>query len=194
MAKSLAGTRTEKNLASAFAGESMARNRYTFFASAAKKEGYEQIAAIFLETADNEKEHAKTFLKFLNGGSPTVTIQVGIATFTIGSTLENLKFAANGEREERTSLYPQFATVAQQEGFTAIASVFKAIAQVEASHERRYSILAKQVETKTVFRRDRVVSWKCRNCGYIHSGREAPAKCPACGNDQAWYELQEQLE
>jgi rubrerythrin len=181
-------------LASAFAGESIARNRYTFFASVAKKDGYEQIASIFLETADNEKEHAKTFLKFIKGGSPMVTIPINIATFTIGTTLENLKFAANGEHEERTSLYPQFATIADQEGFTTIANAFKMIAQVEASHERRYNILAKQIETKTVFRRDKVVSWKCRNCGYIHSGLEAPTKCPACGHDQAWYELQEQLE
>jgi rubrerythrin len=123
-----------------------------------------------------------------------VTIPISITTFTIGITLENLKFAANGEHEECTSLYPQFATIADQEGFTTIANAFKMIAQVEASHERRYNILAKQVETKTVFRRDKVVSWKCRNCGYIHSGHEAPTKCPACGHDQAWYELQEQLE
>jgi rubrerythrin len=194
MAKALAGTRTEKNLAAAFAGESMARNRYTFFASAAKKEGFESISAIFLETAENEKEHAKTFLKFLAGGSATVQIQLAVPSFTIGKTIDNLKFAANGEHEERATAYPGFATVAQQEGFPAVAEAFKAIALVEAAHERRFTVLIRQVETGTVFKRDRVVSWKCRNCGYIHSGREAPAKCPACGHAQSFYELQEVLE
>jgi rubrerythrin len=194
MAKSLAGTRTEKNLAAAFAGESMARNRYTFFASAAKKEGYEGIAAIFLETAENEREHAKTFLKFLTGASPAVQIQIAVPSFTIGSTLENLQFAAAGEREERSVVYPQCAEVAQKEGFPGIAEAFRAIATVEAAHERRYGILIKQVEAGTVFKRERAVSWKCRNCGYIHSGREAPAKCPACGHERGWYEIQEVLE
>jgi rubrerythrin len=194
MAKSLAGTRTEKNLAAAFAGESMARNRYTFFASAAKSEGFESIAAIFHETADNEKEHAKTFLHFLAGGSPTVQIQLAIPSFTIGTTLENVKFAASGEHEERATAYPGFATVAQQEGFTAITDAFKAIALVEAAHERRFTVLIRQVETGTVFKRDHAVSWKCRNCGYIHNGREAPVKCPACWHAQSFYELPEVLE
>jgi rubrerythrin len=194
MARSLTGSRTEKNLAAAFAGESIARNRYTFFANTAKKQGFEGIAAIFLETAENEREHAKTFLKFLKGASQKLTIPLEITTFTIGTTLENLKFAAAGEHEERATLYPHFATIAQEEGFPGIAEAFKAIATVEAAHERRFEILMRQVESGTVFKRDRVVSWKCRNCGYVHSGKEAPLKCPACGHEQSWYEIQEILE
>jgi rubrerythrin len=194
MAKSLAGTKTEKNLAASFAGESMARNRYTFFSSKAKKQGYEQISALFLESAENEREHAKRFLKYLKGGSPSVPITVEVPTHTIGSTLENLQFAASGEHDEATAAYPTFAAEAEQEGFAEIAATFRAIAEIEAAHEARYAVLAKQVETGTVFKRDREVTWKCRNCGYIQKGFEAPKECPACGHGQGFYEVQEVLE
>ena len=188
------GSRTEKNLAMAFAGESMARNRYTFFASKAKKEGYEQISAIFLETAENEREHAKRFLKLMDGTGNPVHVQIDIPAIKIGSTLENLKFAAEGELEEHSTAYPHMAAIAEQEGFTEVARVFRAVAEVEAAHEQRFRTLAKQVETGTVFKRDRDVRWKCRNCGYIFIGKEPPAECPACGHSRAFYEMAEVLE
>jgi rubrerythrin len=195
MAGSLAGTQTERNLAASFAGESMARNRYTFFASIARKQGYEQIGAFFLESAENEREHAKRFLKFLRAGaSPGIRVELEVPSFSVGSTLENLRFAAEGERGEHSAAYPAFAAVADQEGFAEIAATYRAIADVEAAHERRYRILAQQVETGTVFKRDREVTWKCRNCGYTVKALEAPSECPACGHSRAWYEVQEVLE
>jgi rubrerythrin len=194
MATPLAGSQTEKNLAASFAGESMARNRYTFFSSVAKKQGFEQVAAIFLESAENEREHAKRFLKYLKGGSPAVKIELEIPSFAKGSTLDNLKFAAGGEHDEATEAYPKFAAQAEQEGFPEIAATFRAIAEVEAAHEARYRILARQVETGTVFKREREVVWKCRNCGYVSRGLEPPEECPACGHERAFYEIQEVLE
>lgn len=194
MSVPLKGSRTEKNLATAFAGESMARNRYTFFASKAKKEGYEQISAIFQETADNEKEHAKRFLKLMKGDGTPVHVQFSVPAVSIGTTLENLKASAEGELEEHSQAYPHMAAIAEQEGFDEIARIFRAIASVEREHEQRFRILAKQVETGTVFKRDREVSWKCRNCGYVSRGTEAPIECPACGHEQGFYEIQEVLE
>ena len=194
MSVPLKGSRTEKNLAMAFAGESMARNRYTFFASVAKKQGYEQIGAIFLETAENEREHAKRFLKLMKGDGSPVHVQFSVPAISIGKTLENLKAAADGELEEHSQLYPHMAAIAEQEGFDEIARVFRAIADVERHHEQRFRILARQVETGTVFKRDREVNWKCRNCGYVFRGTEAPKECPACGHEQGWYEIQEVLE
>ena len=180
------GTRTEKNLMASFAGESQARMRYTYFASAAKKEGYEQISAIFTETADNEKEHAKIFFKYLEGGEVEIT-----ATFpagVIGDTLANLKAAAAGEKEEWGTLYPNFADIADEEGFADVAYSFREIAEVEEYHERRYNILADRVAKGEVFRRTQSIKWKCRNCGYVHEGPEAPEECPACKHPQAHYE------
>ena len=180
------GTQTEKNLLLSFAGESQARNRYTFFASVAKKEGYEQIAAVFIETAEQEKEHAKKFFKFLEGGDLEVT-----GTFPagkIGTTMENLEAAAAGENEEWTKMYPEFAKVAEEEGFKNIAAVFRAIATVEAEHENRYLTLLERVKTSTVFSRDEEIEWQCRNCGYVHTGKEAPALCPSCTHPQAYFE------
>jgi len=179
-------TRTEKNLMASFAGESQARMRYTYFASAAKKEGYEQISAIFTETADNEKEHAKIFFKYLEGGEVEIT-----ATFpagVIGDTLANLKAAAAGEKEEWGTLYPNFADIADEEGFADVAYSFREIAEVEEYHERRYNILADRVAKGEVFRRTQSIKWKCRNCGYVHEGPEAPEECPACKHPQAHYE------
>ena len=190
--KSLHGTQTEKNLLAAFAGESQARNRYTFFASEAKKEGYEQIAAIFLETADNEKEHAKRFFKFLEGGE--VEITASYPAGIIGTTKDNLKAAADGEQEEHTKLYPHFAEVAKQEGFSEIAIAFRSIALVEKQHEIRYRTLHKHVEEGTVFKREKVVRWKCRNCGYIFEGKTPPVKCPACEHPQSYFEEWEQID
>ncbi|RPI03056.1 MAG: rubrerythrin family protein [Ignavibacteriae bacterium] len=190
--KSLRGTQTEKNLLGAFAGESQARNRYTFFASQAKKEGYEQIAAIFLETADNEKEHAKRFFKFLEGGE--VEITASFPAGVIGTTLENLKAAADGEQEEWTKLYPKFAEVAKEEGFAEVALAFRTIALVEKQHEARYRKLHKQVSDGTVFKKEKVVRWKCRNCGYIHEGKTPPAKCPACEHPESYFEVVEESE
>ncbi len=187
---SLRGTRTEKNLRAAFAGESQARNRYTYFASVAKKEGFEQIAAIFTETADNEKEHAKRFFKFLEGGD--VEITAAFPAGVIGTTKENLAAAAGGEQEEWTKVYPQFAEIAKQEGFNEIAQAFRAIAVVEKAHEARYRKLLKQVTEGTVFKREKVVRWKCRNCGYIHEGKTPPAKCPACEHPEAFFEIVEE--
>ena len=185
--KSLKGTRTEKNLLTAFAGESQARNRYTYFASQAKKEGYEQISAIFTETADNEKEHAKRLFKFLEGGA--VEIVAAFPAGKIGTTAENLRAAAAGENYEHTTMYPEFARIAEEEGFPEIAAVFRAIAVAEKQHEKRYLGLLKNIENGTVFKKPKKVVWKCRNCGYVHEGTEAPAQCPACAHPQAYFEL-----
>ena len=185
--KSLKGSRTEKNLLAAFAGESQARNRYTFFASAAKKEGYEQIAATFTETADNEKEHAKRFFKFLEGGMAEFT--ASFPAGRIGTTAENLKAAAEGENEEWTKLYPGAAKTADDEGFPEIAAAFRYIARVEVEHEKRYLALLENVQNGTVFRKDRPVTWKCRNCGYHHEGGDVPDICPACLHPKAFFEV-----
>jgi len=185
--KSLKGTKTEKNLLAAFAGESQARNRYTFFASKAKKEGYEQIAAVFQETADNEKEHAEVFFKQLQGGD--VEIQAIYPAGVIGNTAENLLAAAEGEKMEWGKLYPDFAKTAEQEGFPMVAHSFKEIGEVEEYHERRYRKLLENIKKKQVFKKDKVVKWKCRNCGYVHEGKEAPDVCPACQHAQSYYEI-----
>ncbi|HDN85416.1 MAG TPA: rubrerythrin family protein [Candidatus Aerophobetes bacterium] len=185
--KSLKGTKTEKNLLTAFIGESQARNRYSFFASQAKKEGYEQIASIFLETADNEKEHAKRLFKFLEGGN--VEISASFPAGIIGDTKQNLKEAAAGENYEHTKMYPQFANTAEEEGFLEIAQVLRAIAVAERGHEKRYLALLENIEKDRVFKREKPVRWKCRNCGYIHEGTEAPEKCPACAHPRAYFEL-----
>ena len=189
---SLHGSQTEKNLLAAFAGESQARNRYTFFASVAKKEGYEQIAAIFLETAGNEEEHAKRFFKFLEGGA--VEITASYPAGVISTTKDNLKAAAEGEHEEFAELYPHFAEVAKQEGFSEIALAFRTIALVEKHHEARYRKLLKQVEDGTVFKKEKVVRWKCRKCGYIHEGKTPPAQCPACQHPESYFEVLEETE
>jgi rubrerythrin len=184
--KSIKGTKTEQNLLKAFAGESQARTRYTFFASKAKKEGYEQIAGVFLETADQEKEHAERFFKFLEGGPVEIT-----ATFpagVIGTTVENLYAAAEGENEEWNELYPAFAAIAEEEGFPQIAEAFKRIATVELQHEKRYLKLLANLETDTVFKKGGEIEWQCRNCGYVHTGKEAPETCPACLHPQAYFE------
>lgn len=183
----LKGTRTEKNLLTAFAGESQARNRYTFFASKARKEGYMQIAAIFEETANQEKEHAKRLFKFLEGGE--VEISASFPAGLIGSTLENLKAAAAGENYEHTKMYPEFARIAREEGFEKIAEVMEAIAVAEKQHEKRYNALAANIEAGKVFKRDGKVVWRCRNCGYLHEGEEAPQECPACAHPRAFFEL-----
>jgi rubrerythrin len=184
---SIRGTRTEKNILQSFAGESQARNRYSYFASQAKKEGFEQISAIFLDTADNEKEHAKVFFKLLEGGE--LEIMGAFPAGVIGDTKANLKAAADGEMFENTKMYPEFASVADSEGFPEIAETFRKISSVEKGHENRYRDLLKNVENGTVFKRDRKVFWRCRNCGYIHEGTEAPAECPACQHEQAYYEI-----
>ena len=184
--KSLKGTQTEQNLLKAFAGESQARTRYTFFASVAKKEGYEQIAAVFMETAEQEKEHAKRFFKFLEGGDVTIT-----ATYPagkIGTTQENLLAAAKGENEEWDVLYPDFAKVAEEEGFPAVAAAFRAISTVEAEHERRYLKLLSRITDGDFFRRDGEILWQCRNCGYIVKAKVAPKLCPSCEHTQAYFE------
>jgi len=183
----LKGTQTEKNLLTAFAGESQARNRYSYAASRAKKEDYVQIAAIFEETANQEKEHAKRLFKFLEGGEVEIT-----ATFpagVIGSTTENLKAAAAGENYEWTKMYPSFAKMAKEEGFDTMAKVFEAIALAEKQHEKRYLALLSNIENEQVFKRDKSVVWRCRNCGYLHEGEEAPEVCPACTHPQAHFEL-----
>ncbi|OYV03306.1 rubrerythrin family protein [candidate division bacterium WOR-3 4484_18] len=185
--KSIKGTKTEKNLLIAFAGESQARNRYTYFASQAKREGYEQIAAIFLETADNEKEHAKRLFKLLEGGE--VEIIASFPAGVLGSTKENLKAAAIGENYEHTKLYPEFARIAEEEGFPDIAAIFRAIAVAEKQHEKRFLALLENIDKDRVFKRDTVVKWRCRNCGYIHEGTEVPKKCPACAHPRAYFEL-----
>lgn len=183
----LKGTETECNLLKSFAGESQARNRYTYFASQALKEGYNQISAIFTETADNEKEHAKRFFKFLEGGDASITAVYPAGK--IGTTAENLEAAAAGEREEWGELYPGFAETAKKEGFDQIAEVFTEIAEVEEHHEERYLKLLKNIQDGKVFKRDTEVRWKCRNCGYVHTGMEAPKVCPACAHPQAHQEL-----
>lgn len=183
----LKGSQTEKNLLKAFAGESQARNRYTYFASAAKKENFEQISAIFLETAENEKEHAKVFFKYLKGGEVEITAKFPAGK--IGTTAENLLEAAEGELLEWGTLYPDFAQVAEKEGFKDIAISFKEISEVEQFHEGRYRKLIKNVTSDQVFKKSQKVKWHCRNCGYIHEGAEAPQVCPACKHPRAYYEV-----
>ena len=183
--------KTLENLAKAFVGESQARNRYTFYAKIAKKEGYEQVSALFIETADNEKEHAKMFFKYLkDGAGKPLEITASYPSGYIGDTKENLKMAADGEKEEWETLYPEFERVAREEGFLEIASTFKEIAEVEEEHEKRYRKLLSNIEENKVFKREGDnVSWKCRNCGYVHEGDEAPGVCPACKHPQSYYEL-----
>jgi rubrerythrin len=185
--KSIKGTRTEKNLLASFAGESQARNRYTYFSGVARKAGFEQISAIFLETADNEKEHAKRFFKFLGGGE--VEITASYPAGVIGDTAQNLEAAATGENLEWTKLYKEAEETARKEGFEEIAVQFKEIAEVEEEHEKRYRRLLANVKGGAVFKKDAEVKWKCRNCGYIRKGKEAPEKCPACDHPQAYYEV-----
>lgn len=185
--KSVKGSETEKNLLKAFAGESQARNRYTYFASVAKKEGYEQISAIFLETAENEKEHAKIFFNYLEGREVEITARYPAGK--IGTTSENLLAAAEGEKMEWGTLYPDFEKIARKEGFIDIADSLKEIGEVEEQHEKRYRKLLENVKNKKVFKKDKMVKWKCRNCGYVHEGRDAPDTCPACKHPQAFYEI-----
>jgi rubrerythrin len=184
---SIKGTQTELCLLKAFAGESQARNRYTYFASVAKKEGYEQISALFLETADNEREHAKVFFKYLEGGDTEITAMYPAGK--IGTTAENLLAAAEGELAEWGTIYPEFAEIAESEGFADVAASFREIAQVEAHHESRYRALLENVNGFKVFKKDGVVFWKCRNCGYVYEGASAPMECPACKHPQAYFEL-----
>lgn len=186
MEKSIKGTRTEQNLLKSFAGESLARSRYTFFASVAKKEGYEQIAGVFMETAEQEKEHAKKFFKYLEGGM--VEITASYPAGIISTTAENLRAAAEGENEEWADLYPEFAKIAEEEGFPAIATTFKMVARVEAEHEARYRKLLERVETGKFFEEETEIEWQCRNCGYVHKGKKAPQLCPACQHPQAYFE------
>lgn len=190
MSKSIKGTQTEKNLMMTFAGESQARMRYTYFASAAKKEGFEQIAAIFTETADQEKEHAKRMFKFLEGGS--VEITASFPAGVIGKTVDNLQAAAAGEYEEWHDLYPHCADVAEAEGFPAIAAMYRNICVAEKGHEDRYRAFVANVEAAKVFAKDGEVVWQCRNCGYIHVGKEAPTVCPACLHPQAYFEVKKE--
>jgi len=185
--KNLKGTQTEKNLLTAFAGESQARNRYTYFASQARKEGFEQISGIFTETADNEKEHAKRLFKFLEGGQ--AEIKASFPAGVIAESKDNLQEAAGGENYEYTTMYPGFARIADQEGFREIAQVFRSIAVAEKQHEKRYLGLLDNLNKNRVFNRENVVKWKCRNCGYIHEGKEAPQECPACAHPRAHFEL-----
>ena len=190
MGKSVKGTRTEQNLLKSFAGESQARSRYTFFASVAKKEGYEQISGVFMETAEQEKEHAKRFFKFLEGGM--VEITASYPAGKIGTTMENLAAAAAGENEEWAEMYSEFAAIAEEEGFPAIAAVFRNVATVEEQHEIRYRKLLAHVEAGDVFSRDEEIFWQCRNCGYVHKGKTAPESCPACAHPQAYFEPMKQ--
>lgn len=190
--ESLKGTQTEKNLMLSFAGESQARMRYTYFASVAKKEGYEQISAIFTETADQEKEHAKRFFKFLEGGN--VEITASFPAGIIGTTAQNLKAAAEGEREEWSDMYPAFAETAAKEGFTEIANVFRNVARAEAEHEARYRALLARVENGTVFERETEIEWQCRNCGFVLKAKKAPLKCPACNHPQAYFERKKVID
>jgi rubrerythrin len=183
----LKGSKTETNLLTAFAGESQARNRYTYFASAAKNEGLQQISSIFEETSNQEKEHAKRLFKLLEGGEVEVT--ASFPAGVIGSTLENLKGSAAGEHYEHTEMYPGFAKIAREEGFKQVAAVFESIAVAEKQHEKRYNDLAANIEAGTVFKREKKVVWRCRNCGYLHEGTEAPEVCPACDHPQAHFEL-----
>lgn len=185
--ENLKGTQTEKNILTAFAGESQARNRYSYFASKAKKEGYIQISNVFQETADNEKEHAKRLFKFLEGGEAEVS--ASFPAGVIGSTAENLKASAAGENHEYTTMYPEFASTADDEGFSEIAQAMRSIAVAEKQHEKRYLALAASIESGSVFKRTKKVVWRCRNCGYLHEGTEAPIECPACAHPQAHFEL-----
>ncbi|MDR0768836.1 MAG: rubrerythrin family protein [Dysgonamonadaceae bacterium] len=185
--KSIKGTKTEQNLLKAFAGESQARSRYTFFASTAKKEGYEQIAGIFLETAEQEKEHAKRFFKFLEGGM--VEITASYPAGIIGTTIDNLAAAAEGEKEEWNLLYPQFEKIASEEGFPKVATAFKMIGKVELQHEIRYRKLLANLMDSSAFKKTEAVEWQCRNCGYVHTGADAPEICPACLHPKAYFEL-----
>jgi len=187
----LKGSRTEQNILKAFAGESQARNRYTYFASQAKKEGYEQIAAIFAETADQEKEHAKRLFKFLEGGE--VEVPAAFPAGYIGTTAENLKAAADGENYENTTMYPEFAEVAEEEGFKLVAAAFRSIGKAEVGHENRYLKLLDNVASDKVFERESEVVWRCRNCGYMSDGKGAPNKCPACDHPQAHFEVYSEL-
>ena len=187
MAKSIKGTKTEKNLLASFAGESQARNRYTYFASAARKEGFEQIANIFLETAENEKEHAKIFFKHLEGGD--VEITAAYPAGVIGDTKSNLEAAATGENMEWTTLYANFAKIAREEGFLEVAVSFEQISKVEKFHESRYRKLIANIAGNEVFKKKTTVKWHCTNCGYVHEGPEAPKECPACKHPQAFYEV-----
>ena len=187
MGKSIKGTQTEKNLLTSFAGESQARMRYTYFASVAKKEGYEQISAIFTETADQEKEHAKRMFKWLEGGM--VEITASYPAGVIGTTAENLKAAAAGENEEWTADYPHFADVADEEGFPAIAAMYRNIAIAEKAHEERYLAFLANIENESVFKKEETTVWQCRNCGFVHEGTEAPKACPACLHPQAYFEV-----
>ena len=186
--QSVKGTQTEKNLLASFAGESQARTRYTYFASAARKEAYMQMEAIFMETAENEKEHAKMFFKLLEGGA--VEITAAYPAGVIGTTAENLAAAAAGEHEEWETLYPNAAKIADEEGFPEIAEQFRSIAEVEKEHEKRYRKLLDNIENGKVFKKSSSVAWKCRNCGYIHKSDVAPKDCPACKHPQAYYEVQ----
>ena len=183
----LKGSRTEKNLLAAFSGESQARTRYTFFASVAKKEGYEQISGIFQETSDNEKEHAQLFFKHLKGGS--VEITAAYPAGVIGSTAENLMAAADGEKLEWGTLYPGFAEVAEEEGFKDVGRTFRMVAKVESYHERRYRKLLQNVEQGLVFKKESPIKWKCRNCGHVYEGNEAPEKCPVCDHPKSFFEV-----
>ncbi|NIN52706.1 MAG: rubrerythrin family protein [Nitrososphaeria archaeon] len=183
----LKGSRTEKNLLAAFAGESQARNRYTFFASAAKKEGYEQISSIFQETADNEKEHAELFFKALKGG--IVEITASYPAGVIGSTSDNLKEAAEGEKLEWGTIYPNFAEEAEEEGLKDVAKTFQMVTQVEKSHEKRFLKLLSNIEQDKVFKKDSIIKWKCRNCGYVYEGKEAPEECPVCKHARSYFEV-----
>jgi len=185
--KSLKGTETEKNLLTAFAGESQARNRYSYFASQAKKQGYEQVAAVFLDTADNEKEHAKVLFKLLEGGEASVS--ASFPAGVIASTAANLQESANGEKHEYAEMYPSFAEVAKKEGFSEIAETFLNIARAEMGHEKRFLTLKKNIDEGAVFKRGDRVVWRCRNCGYMHEGNEAPSECPACKHEQAYFEV-----
>ncbi len=187
MGKSIKGAKTEKNLLAAFAGESQARNKYTFFASAAKKEGYEQIFRFFLETAENEKEHAKVFFKYLEGGE--VEITAAYPAGVIGNTRQNLQEAADGEKMEWSNLYADFAKTAREEGFEEVARSFDQIAKVEMFHEQRYRKLAKNIDDKEVFKKKAKAKWHCINCGYVHEGDEVPKECPACKHPQSYYEV-----
>jgi rubrerythrin len=189
MSKSLRGTQTEQNLLKSFAGESQARNRYEFFASVAKKEGYEQIAGIFMETANQEKEHAKRFFKFLEGGM--TKISVSYPSGMIGTTKENLKASTEGENEEWTSVYPHFAEVAKEEGFPEVAAAFKMISRVEAEHERRFLKLLQNISEDKVFIKDGKVWWKCLNCGYVYESEKALETCPACLHPKAFMQVRE---
>lgn len=181
------GSRTEKNILAAFAGESQARNRYTYFAGQAKKEGYEQISAVFSETANHERAHAKRLFKFLEGGEAEIT--ASFPSGVISNTVINLEASAEGENHEHTTMYPEFAQIADEEGFNEIANVFRAIAKAETGHEKRFRELLKNIRQDKIFKRNEKVIWKCRNCGYMHEGTEAPGKCPACAHPQGFYEI-----